>query len=1013
MENWKKLDGKFDEYARLRELRSLVAQGAMSQELYDTMHRYVLEKNLSSDSKKKILRKHLTRGKSKHGDAPALPPRRRSLFQGGRKDSVPAGTRVVEKGGEVLLEGDEQAALWGRKPVMEGFLYKRATKSGRNWKKRYVKLYYDRMDYYSKRHDRTPRGTISLTKDFFVADSILRRIRNTRPHGFMVSDFATTFYLAASSPEAKVYWMHTIQRVLQKLKDQDDELDTPVLLDEPERTPSMRERDYQARLQAYRQGLSVTEVARHVSQRAAAISMKKAAAKLHESSKSTRGSSSSKKHTSTESTRKSTASQKRRTATALAEETARREKVLAAKGMAEDLNAHESEAEEESEMQEVNDLQYIPDSRDEKNARLTSQSGELPEEKRDVKKTDDSHVSQTQDTVPLKSQSKRFSRASSGRLSQPVRPTIVTSTRILSSSSHAARHKTLLSMEREEKTRSLADAALSAHESARLSAQVHLGLDVMSYDQQEDLRDQAAQAEAVRLMADMENQAAIVDMDAALQEKDTLKKELKDAEDDGDEERYKAIEMEYETTRHRLDDLGETMARSAAERAEAEEIAERNREQIARANAANAIVLELAQVDEAILRAEQLAEKAEEARQRAEAAARKVHDEALEESREHERRLAEAEEEARKAQEEEEERALQEQLILKKLEETAKKKVNEKQRKKIEEVAERAAQARAEAEERRFEAELNATELANQRLDALAKAAAVERALQETQAMLNKSRVRQGLEEYGFANPRESRHASAAATTAAGSRTSLSSQATSSTKATERQKRPSFFEKLRPRLSLTSRSQGGSSSLTEIQPAKKSKPKPEAKPAAVPSRQSSITESSSETAGDPGEAANSFRNFFTSFTQAAVDGFEYVTGIQWTGDTPEVDPHEQQYEDELDSLYGDNDDDTSSIDDDEFDERLRNVGEQERKKAASAWIDFETNRLLEIIKEIGYEDKYGRPTTTFGELLEVYEDISDTLVGILIRAKRSGKIYYEGNMLFELEHDDTEITALE
>ncbi|GBG34919.1 Actin-binding Rho-activating protein [Hondaea fermentalgiana] len=909
VENWKRLDGQFDEYARLRELRSLVAQGAISQALYDQMHRYVLEKNLSK--KKKGGKKKSTR------EAPELPPRKSSIFSRGKSGTLPKGSRIIEKGGETLVEGDERATLWGRKAVMEGFLYKRATKSGRNWRRRYVKIYFDRMDYFSKKTDKTPRGTIHLTKDFFVADSILRRIKNTRPHGFMVSDFATTFYLAASSPEAKVYWMHTIQRVLQKLKDQDEQTDEPVRLGEPERTPSMRERDMQARLDAYRRGLPVTEVARHVS---------KASSKGRSSKVST----------------------------------------FKAASLGAPQSRVEVDDDEEEDLVEDEDISDLDD----------DSAVEEEDEEEEVHDDDDNddEASGTTSGAPVVSYMAplRVSGGSSkGPDGMPV-PRIMSGK---SAVSHTKR-RTLLSVEHETRTRSIADAALSAHESARRSAQVHLGLDVMSYDQQEDLRDEAATAQATRLMADMENEAAMSEMDSMLSAKDALKEELRAAREAGDEARVRSIEEEYEETRAKMQELEEVMARSAAERAEAEEIAERNREQIARANAANAIVLELAKVDEAILLAEQLAEKADEARKRAEAAAAKVHEEALAESREQEAKLREAEEAARKAQEEEEERARQEMLIAQKLEETARKKVNEKQRRKIEEVAESAAKARSEAEERRFEAELAATELANQKLDSLAKAAAVERALNETKAMINKSRTRQGLDEFGFARPREERESGRASASAE----------------PPRRKRSSIFDKLRSR-----RSKSRASATSSRAPAG-------AAPPASPT-----------STGDPAEASNSFRSFFSSFTQAAVDGIEYVTGLQLAGDEAAAANGEQGLEDDdADSFYDEEDDyDAASDDGDMFDKQLRAVGEEERLQAASAWIEFETNRLLEIIKDIGYEDEYGRSVATFKDLLDVYEDISDTLVGILIRAKRAGKVYYEGDMLFEIEHDDVEITALE
>ena len=49
---------------------------------------------------------------------------------------------------------------------------------------------------------------------------------------------------------------------------------------------------------------------------------------------------------------------------------------------------------------------------------------------------------------------------------------------------------------------------------------------------------------------------------------------------------------------------------------------------------------------------------------------------------------------------------------------------------------------------------------------------------------------------------------------------------------------------------------------------------------------------------------------------------------------------------------------------------------------------------------------------TFGRLFDVYADISDTLVGILMRARKRGFLTFEGDMLFQGAHDKVLITVL-
>lgn len=56
----------------------------------------------------------------------------------------------------------------------------------------------------------------------------------------------------------------------------------------------------------------------------------------------------------------------------------------------------------------------------------------------------------------------------------------------------------------------------------------------------------------------------------------------------------------------------------------------------------------------------------------------------------------------------------------------------------------------------------------------------------------------------------------------------------------------------------------------------------------------------------------------------------------------------------------------------------------------------------------------GRYEVTFGELFYTYQDISDTLVGIMVRAKKRGLIEYEGqggHMLFQGRHDKVIVTV--
>jgi len=85
---------------------------------------------------------------------------------------------------------------------------------------------------------------------------------------------------------------------------------------------------------------------------------------------------------------------------------------------------------------------------------------------------------------------------------------------------------------------------------------------------------------------------------------------------------------------------------------------------------------------------------------------------------------------------------------------------------------------------------------------------------------------------------------------------------------------------------------------------------------------------------------------------------------------------------------------------------------EERAVNAQAWVEKEVDKLCSVILDIGDEQPDGTVTVTFGKLFITYQDISDTLVGILMRARRKKKISYQGDMLFQGMSDNVIITVL-
>mmetsp|Transcript_11718 Transcript_11718/g.16746 ORF Transcript_11718/g.16746 Transcript_11718/m.16746 type:complete len:138 (+) Transcript_11718:2-415(+) len=83
-----------------------------------------------------------------------------------------------------------------------------------------------------------------------------------------------------------------------------------------------------------------------------------------------------------------------------------------------------------------------------------------------------------------------------------------------------------------------------------------------------------------------------------------------------------------------------------------------------------------------------------------------------------------------------------------------------------------------------------------------------------------------------------------------------------------------------------------------------------------------------------------------------------------------------------------------------------------RAEKATQWVKEQIVQLIQIIQDLG-EGMKPLPYTTFGILFVEYENISDTLVGILQRAKKYGVLTYEGDMLWQGQSDDVQIHLLE
>ncbi|KAF7665287.1 hypothetical protein LDENG_00148420 [Lucifuga dentata] len=85
----------------------------------------------------------------------------------------------------------------------------------------------------------------------------------------------------------------------------------------------------------------------------------------------------------------------------------------------------------------------------------------------------------------------------------------------------------------------------------------------------------------------------------------------------------------------------------------------------------------------------------------------------------------------------------------------------------------------------------------------------------------------------------------------------------------------------------------------------------------------------------------------------------------------------------------------------------------ERAKRAEQHIHQEIDDLCFVIRTMADPDPDRKTRVTFGQLFDRYVRISDKVVGILMRARKHGKVAFEGEMLWQGQDDAVIITLLE
>ncbi|TNM93015.1 hypothetical protein fugu_018417 [Takifugu bimaculatus] len=84
----------------------------------------------------------------------------------------------------------------------------------------------------------------------------------------------------------------------------------------------------------------------------------------------------------------------------------------------------------------------------------------------------------------------------------------------------------------------------------------------------------------------------------------------------------------------------------------------------------------------------------------------------------------------------------------------------------------------------------------------------------------------------------------------------------------------------------------------------------------------------------------------------------------------------------------------------------------ERALRAEWHIHREIDDMCYVIRTMADPDLDGKTRVTFGQLFDRYVRISDKVVGILMRARKHGKVAFEGEMLWQGQDDGVIITLL-
>jgi len=947
---WNSIDESFDATQRLEEVRHLVSEGVVSQEVFDQLVRFQNEKKIEEMERR-------------HGSSTKKSKKK----------------KVEMKDYDPYIE----------KPLMQSHLYKRtinqgALKNAVRWPKRYFVLYPGKLVYYKKKGDTKPIGVIDIAQEYYITDNISNRISQMeskkRPFHFMLANFVDFYYFAAETEEIKGYWMHVIKSAIRKLETQNQLTDTPVLLTSRKSSVGQLQAQMRQRLASYRNSISRMGSIKSNSMNGSILATSRAGSAARVGSvRQPRGSTKAHSVIMKGSVAGSHIRDEKADSVVVRLQYVEKKPNHVEENPFEKFNRREIvDAQEAPPILEVGEMVEIgggskkgaaEDIRDSESVSLPDSlkveddqienDVEMMSKMQDVDHEIDELTKAEAEVDEILAMEADTGKAETNNVAIKEAQEAIAQSRIVENKTTPAfEYDDLLEVEKEgeeepsgenenEEELSLIKKVASAFNGVRdsfvqlVSGDDNPGQDIEPEIFEKNLQDVSnelglrprtgsfeAMVNTKALQAERDRDEAIKTIektgravDVILFQDEILKQEEAKARENGDEAKAQELAEKRETAKSYANEQEALSAKASMVRMKAEELLAEKEEILAESKAAKEIATEMSKIDIAMQKAKTLQEKAAAAQKKAEAAAKKVYDRAQQKGT----ALAEREKrttgELKKAASIEEKKRTELEQAEAALEDASDK---IKAQKKVDDA--RVAYKEAQVNLKRKEFEMKS--LAAAKLEAKAKAFQVSKGIRKREA-----------EE----------------------QLAMSETKTLGT---------TSYRNILDNVPVS----------RDISPTKR--------------LANFVANDGPSPVDDAEEAVKAIERMKTD--KLNYDDFteSYYSDEDYRDTDFEVDESDAQA-DVQDKAY--------------FKEKTKSIKEDEIKRRSQAWVDHEIDILLGVIESQGQEDESGRIFMTFGSLCDEYKKYADTLVGILHKAKRQGKVEYEGEIMFVDQSQDTRI----